>query len=332
MKKKVGIITLYNACNYGSFLQAFGLQTALENEGFETSFIKVPVDYDSVVGKGDFPSDYVEFEKNKYDKLILDQKKFARIIEASEHVDCCVIGSDTIWNMFDRAYNSLPYFVGKGLNCDRVISYAASVGQSRLSKILLKNTKKLWPIRKIDCISVRDDKTEKLVHLFGRKCERVLDPTFLCDFEDVKPNETIPEKYILVYTYGLSKTDIEEVKNYAKKKSLPIVATGSLCEWADYNYAVNSFEWLWLVKNAEFVITNTFHATVFAIKYNKEFAIIMTTSDKINSLVKELDLHNRVCTSNTLETVFDSKIDYNHVNKIVSERVEKSKVFLRESI
>ncbi len=332
MDKKIGIVTLYNACNYGSFLQAFGLQTALEKEGYDTSFIKVPTEYNTIVGKGDFSDQYVEYEELKYSKLLDDQKKFKCIIEANEHMDYCVIGSDTIWNMFDRAYESLPFFVGRGLNCDKVISYAASVGQSHWIKILLKNTRKLWPIRKIDCISVRDDKTERIVHLFGRKCTRVLDPTFLCTFEDQKPDIFIPDKYVLVYTYGLQESEILNIKEFANKKDLQIVATGSLCDWADYNPVVNSFEWLWLIKNASFVITNTFHGTVFSVKYNKELAVITTTSDKINSLAKELKINNRICTSENMTAVFDNKIDYDYINKIISDKVKKSKKYLKESL
>ena len=57
--------------------------------------------------------------------------------ELDESCCCCFLGSDTIWNIFDGTYLGILYFVGEGINCERISSYAASFGQLRLSKILL---------------------------------------------------------------------------------------------------------------------------------------------------------------------------------------------------
>ena len=329
---KIEIITVYNACNYGSFLQAYALQEVISSEGYEVGFKKIDIDYDKVVGKDQFDNQYVLYEKEKYERLVENQKLF-HVWDKSENMyRCDVIGSDTIWNLFDPTYEEIPYFVGKGLSCNKVISYAASVGQQSLIKILIMKGIKLLPITKLDEISVRDDKTEKLLKLFGKKPIRVLDPTFLYDFNTSKPFVDIPEHYILVYTYGFDEEKIIKIKNYSQKKNLPIIATGSLCEWADYNLAVDSFEWLWLVKNADYVLTNTFHGTVFSIKYSKQFAVLTNDSDKVNSLLKEFSLTSRICNNSDFEYILEQDIDYDRVQKFIKLRVKQSKEFLLNGV
>lgn len=333
MISKVAIVTVYNACNYGSFLQAYGLQQILSGGGYTVKFLSLPVEEDKIVAPSTVHSSKVKYEKEKYVKLKQDQQNFQVVDTLDESYRCVVVGSDTVWNMFDRVYAEIPYFVGANTGCDRVISYAASVGQSRFSKILLLKGKKLLPIRKnFAAISVRDDKTEKIVHLMGRKCERVIDPTLLCDFPVQKPESDIPDRYVLVYTYGMTENQVTAIKDVAQKKNLKIIATGSLCEWADLNIAVGSFEWLWLVKNASMVITGTFHGTIFSIKYNKQFAVLTDSSDKVKSLLKEFGLSERMCNEQTLEATLQNSIDYERINAILTDRTTQCKIWLLENV
>lgn len=331
-KKKVAIVTVYNACNYGSFLQAYALQEFIRESGYETSFVCLEVAEEKIIGADRQSAEYSEYEKIKYQKIVENQKKFPITDVVDETYECAVLGSDTIWNMFDPVYASIPYFVGKGLKSKKVISYAASVGQSRLIKILLLRWRQLLPIRRLDNFSVRDDKTEKLLKIYGKKAIRVLDPTFLIDFKTMKPMHNITEKYLLVYTYGFSDEQIDAVKTYANQKKLKIVATGSLCEWADINLAVDSFEWLWLVEHAVAVVTSTFHGTVFSIKYNKPFAVLTNHSDKIVSLLKEVDLSNHLCAPSQLQSVLDKSISYDEINAVINIKIQRSKKYLLENL
>lgn len=329
--KKVGIVTVYNACNYGSFLQAYALRSFLMDNGYKTDFLKIDVDYNNVTSARGGKK-YSQYEKEKYQKLIEDQKCFEVTEQVDESYQCCVIGSDTVWNMFDSTYENIPYFVGKEIKCKNIISYAASVGQSRLSKILLLKGYKLLPIRKLSQIAVRDDKTEKVVKLLGKKPVRVLDPTFLYDFPVIQPNDIPRKPYMLIYTYGYNKEEVEVIKSVAKKKGLLIVATGSLCPWADINMVVGSFAWLWLVKNANLIVTGTFHGSVFSIKYNKQFAVLTRGSDKVYSLLSEFELTDRMTTVETLESILSEDIDYVQVNKIVEEKRKRSQNYLLSAI
>lgn len=329
--KKIGIVTVYNACNYGSFLQAYALSNFLLGNEYNVDFLKIEVSYDDVISSSE-GKEYAEYESLKYKKLVKDQECFNIIERLDSTYQACVIGSDTVWNMFDPTYENIPYFVGKGIDCENIISYAASVGQSRLAKILLVKGYKLLPIRRLKHIAVRDDKTEKIVKLFGKKPVRVLDPTFLYDFPIIKPVEAPEKPYMLVYTYGYNENEIVAIKQVAHKKNLLIVATGSLCLWADINLVIGSFEWLWLVKNAEVIVTSTFHGSVFSIKYNKNFAVLTQGSDKVKSLLTEFQIDDRYATVDTLEKVLNSNVDYESVNKIIEKKKEKSKEYLLNAV
>lgn len=332
-ENKICIVTVYNACNYGSFLQAYALQEVLKDNNYKTYFINMPVEHDKIICSDSKSEDYSEYENKKYIKLVEDQKKFEVIDKVDSSYVSCVVGSDTVWNLFDKTYSNIPYFTGKGLEeCKNIISYAASVGPAKLEKLFLLKFPRLLEIRSFNHIAVRDEKTEKLVKILRKKPVRVLDPTFLKDLEEIKPQEKIDKPYILVYTYGLSDEKVEAIKKYAKENNLTIIATGSLCKWADMNIAVGSFEWLWLVKNAECVITTTFHGSIFSIKYNKNFAVLIENSSKINSLLKEFKLSDRICNEDTLIETLKSTIDYTEINKIMDERIQASKKYLLESV
>lgn len=329
--KKVAIVTVYNACNYGSFLQAYSLNLFLKQH-YKVAFVRMTVDTDKIIGKGSFPKDYIEYEEKKYCKIKNNQSIFDIVDSVDKSYACAVIGSDTVWNLFDPAYSNVPYFLGDELGSNRIISYAASIGPNRLLKFLLMRGSKFVKVRKLDAFGVRDYKTEIMVRLLGKKPVRVLDPTFLVTLKGKAPDLTLPDKYILVYTYGFSQESIEAIKSYARANSLPIVATGSLCTWADINAVVDSFEWLWLIEHADYVITNTFHGTVFSIIFQKRFAALTQKAAKIESLLSEFELRDRMCTGRELETILKSQIDFNKVNQIKKVRIKQSQKFLLENI
>ena len=274
---------------------------------------------------------------------------------AAKYADEVIVLSKGVQDYFKETYGRETHFIPNGVNrpqireaslitdkfglkkdsyigCKNIISYAASVGQSRLSKILILKGYKLLPIRKLSQIAVRDDKTEKVVKILGKKSVRVLDPTFLYDFPIVKPNDLPRKPYMLIYTYGYNNEEVAAIKNMAKKKGLLTIATGSLCPWADINMVVGSFEWLWLVKNADLIVTGTFHGSVFSIKYNKQFAVLTQGSDKVDSLLSEFGLTDRTATVETIENVLSKDIDYTRVNKIIEEKKERSQNYLLSAV
>ena len=76
--ENVTIVTVYNACNYGSFLQAMGLKMAIEKKGYNVNFLKMNVDTDKIIGVGVFSEKFVEFETKKYKSIQEDMRLFLK--------------------------------------------------------------------------------------------------------------------------------------------------------------------------------------------------------------------------------------------------------------
>ena len=139
---------------------------------------------------------------------------------------------------------------------------------------------------------------------------------------------------MLVYAYGNrinDESEIEAIKKYAKKRNLEILCVGMQQRWCHHNIAANAFELLGYVKNAECIVTDTFHGTVFSIKYNKKFVSLIRESNqqKLGGLLRQFGLYDRaVFDMSTLGSMIDKAIDYKKVNLIIQNEQEKSKEYL----
>lgn len=338
-KKSALIITYYKSDNYGAFLQTFALQEFLKSQNIDTYVYKYSYLSSNILRKI-----YKILKKQKKQSIeeinyhtevsnrVLEEQKRLNLTEDIKK-DITIIGSDEVWNAKNIGAPHNKFFFCKNKKSKRTISYAACSGNSNLKHL------KVFPyaikgIKNIDEVSVRDELTEKLVkNIRHDKIYRVLDPTFLINFDKYIIEKNYKEKYIFVYSYGLNKEAINSIISLAKKQNLKIVATGKYYDWADYNPTPTPFEWISLIKNAEFVVTSTFHGTVLAVQQNKNFAVYNYASPKIRNVLKELKLINRgVNEWNTLEYLYNKKINYDVINPRIDNLVNLSKRFLLKNI
>ena len=314
---KIAIATVWNANNNGSFLQAYALQKYIEQLGHEVKMLKLT---DFAHGGSEYSDEFWNNLSKLHPLLNVSE-------DLSEEFDVVVYGSDEIWSMFGELQN--PIFWGWNLNAKRKITYAVSAQGLRPKSVLLHPY--TWRgLRKFDSLSVRDHVTQKKLHYFTRKpLTMVLDPTFLISYDDCKMENTIG-KYVLVYTYGLNVEDAALVRHFAKEEGLKIVCTGSdtPSEWGDINIPAGPFEWIGLIRNAEYVISSTFHGTVFSIICKKQFFVIGTNSAKVNDLLQRTGLGSRRTTT-FLESI---DIDYSQVEKRLTVQIDLSKNFLISSL
>ena len=336
MKKKINIVTFYNAANYGAFLQAFSTQNFLMENDYDariyeysqkTSKFKTFL-YGILKRKKALKGKYLDYNNKILNEVLCFQSKLVTTKE--KKCDVTIIGSDEVWNLKNFCAPHNMCFFEKNNKSGITISYAACSGKTNYSK-MKSHHKKINGLKNIDYISVRDDSTEKLVDNIGRKdVTRVLDPTFLYNFDKLIPKREIMEPYLLVYSYGLSKNQIDSIKKIASENNLKVVVTGYYAEWADYNPTPNPFEWLSLIKYSNFVVTSTFH---FSIQLEKNFAVYGAESLKIHSVLKEFKLLDRRITQwNSLSALLKQNIDYVNLNIIKNEKISSSKKFLLDSI
>jgi hypothetical protein len=359
MKKKVGIITFHNAHNYGAVLQAFALNKKLIKLGVEPGFINVV--------NSNIEEDYSLFPKRKNNSykihfkklisLLLDFRRKKRRFEgftnfinkklpvyevsAKEKFDSVILGSDQIWN-FNITNGIDPLFFGQNDNIEtnNVISYAASMGNAMLENNFTSDYKML--LSKLNHIGVREESLgNNLTKYFDLSCEINLDPTLLLDksdWEEIETDSGCESGYILIYQVEEHPNAIKTADFIGKKLNFPIKIIASK---TDYKISKNIIttaspgEFISLVKNASFVITSSFHGTVFSIINEIPFYTLKFNNGvdaRSAGLLNVLEISERHIDNINDRTWERNEIDFVEVNRKLTSLKEKSENYLRQAI
>lgn len=359
--KKVGIMSMQRIANYGSFLQAYALKQLIEELDCKVEFVDYHVGQPVIDDKSDSKNKYLRklkkgFETFSYKAPLSHKISFIRYKQSfskkylsllgitdemnyNPKLDCLVIGSDEVFNCIQKNANvgySLELF-GKNNNAKKLLTYAASFGNTTLDK--LKKYKKDDEIaellRKFDLISVRDANSGKIVEKLTDKVPVYnLDPVLTYDYMNCCnkiPDLSINEKYLILYAYSgrISNDEAEWISKYAKKKNLKVYAIGGIQKCADCFIDCSPFEVLSYFENAEEVITDTFHGSIFSVITHRPFTTLVRQSvgndygneEKLSDLLKRLDLENRMTTNVAdVESINKEKIDFDKVDEFLKKQ------------
>lgn len=371
--KKVGIMSMQRIANYGSFLQAYALKQLIEELGGHVEFVDYHVGDPIIAGNSDSKNKIIRklskgLETFSYTAPLAHKiafirykqsfsKKYMPLLNVKEEMnynpslDCLVIGSDEVFNCIQINSNvgySLELF-GKDHHAKRLISYAASFGNTTLEK--LEQYKKKDEVgnllKKFDAISVRDVNSGDIVEkLTGKKPVYNLDPVLTFDYmndSDKIPEIQSDEKYLILYAYAgrISNEEADWIATYAKKKKLKVYAIGGIQKCADRFIDCSPFEVLAYFKNAEEVITDTFHGSIFSVITHRPFATLIRKSEgdsygneeKLSDLLERLQLQDRMTMKIAeTETINAKMIDYVNVERILKEYREAAMQYLRENL
>lgn len=356
-KKKVGVITFHNYDNYGAILQSYALQRKLRELGTSPEIIDYRCDYISnpfrlvnLKEKGLFNYIYGAIGHICYIPRRSKCNRFRKHMRYSEPVtlkkmgpvadkyDIYMAGSDQIWDYkltnFDQTY--LLDFVGEG---KKKVSYAASMGEHVPPKEYRGAYTRL--LKEFDQILVRESYGADIVEeLTGKKPECACDPTLLLTAEEWNGLLKEPkkkEKYILVYQLGINKEIVDFVRRLKKKTGyrviyIPFPLIGLLkCKM---ELTIGPSEWMGLFKNAEYVVSDSFHGIVFALIFNRKFFGMVNGHHK-NKRMEQL-LNRVKLTERTIEDVSDQQlveeIDFSYANERLKEMREESLALLRKIV
>ena len=287
---RIGIITMISD-NYGNRLQNYALQEALIKIGNTVETLNNPWEDDynkhkELIKQNIKKLFYILFRiplrykrKIKFDKfnneniifsnLWLNQEKDRR--KANEYFDLFVCGSDQVWNSEAKEING-KYFAAFADENKR-ISYAASFG---IESIMEERKEEFTNYLKgMKYISVREQSGIKIVEeLTGNKAYCHIDPTLLLNASewDAIATEcpTNKERYIFCYFLGKpSQRILREIEKYKEKNKIKVYSISS--EYDATHNNVGPEEFIALIRDAEFVLTDSFHGTVFSIIYQKPF-------------------------------------------------------------
>lgn len=270
---------------------------------------------------------------------------------AKEKYTDVLVGSDQLWlpvNVVADYYtlNWVPDEVNK-------ISYATSFGVSSIPSKY--NEKYIHFLKRINHLSIREDSGVKLAkEIAGVDGKLVCDPTLLLTKEEwekeASKENKYKEKYILCYFLGSNIEHRKFAERLKEKTGLKIVSLNHADEYVKYSdkfcdyapFDIGPREWINLVENAEYILTDSFHGTVFSLLFNRNFFCFRrynakakgSTNSRLDSLLKIAEVSNERILSG-LEDVNDVlkyKIDFKKVNKNLDKFREESKKWLLKSI
>ncbi len=356
--KKVGIITMHRVVNYGSFLQAYALKKTIESFGYNVEFIdfhyekslvsikKIPLVIKIYMNRNVI--NYIKRKRFKKELNGLYQKSLAKYLNVTKvpnynkNINCLIIGSDEVFNcMQGYPVGYSKELFGKNFDEIKVITYAASFGHTRYFDLKKHNIDFEVGnlLKKMKSISVRDRNSYQIVsRLTHTLPAQHLDPVLIGNFDNELINITVTKSnYIVLYAYeGRLKKDEENyIKQISKEKGKKIVSIGFYQKIADYNLILTPFEVLAYIKHADYVITDTFHGTIFSIKMKSKFCTIIRESNKnkLLTLLKKLRLEHRSIKNNEdIQKLYDKEIDYSEVENIINFEIDKSIKYLKENI
>lgn len=355
--KKVGIVTFHTALNYGAILQTYALQKFLKNNGIEN----VVINYDCPFIKKCYSPFFISNKKiiNSLvrgflfkNKITKKRKNFNYFLKKYINLSCrygsvnemvkdinnykyFIAGSDQVWSPISANFDDF-YFLPFA-NDYQKFSYAASLGTSILTEN--EKTELKQRLKGFTSISVREESAKKILKdITGNdNIEVHVDPTLLLsknDWKELTNDNVSNDKYLLIFNVEKQINDIEFAKELAKQKNLKLkyINDRTLIKDKNIEYieAPTPSDFINLFANAEIVVTNSFHGTVFSIIFEKEFYVELNNKKARNirseALLEKLNIRNREISSTDIFNA--SKINWQNVEKILDIERNKSKEYI----
>ena len=289
------------------------------------------------------------FEDGNFNmKRLYIKRQYAEVVDDA---DVFVTGSDQIWNPYCGGFNPMMFLEFAGEK--KRIAYSSSISRPFLPKEVEERIR--IDLGKFQHIAVREQKSVEILRKLLKRddVQLVVDPTYLLTKEEwatfgqrANFEFKIPSKYIFCYFIGSRKDDynqmVENVKRQIGIQDVIIID----CVGSDMTYG-NGFiykdggpyEFVYLLSHASYVCTDSFHATIFSLKFQKECAHILKSDDDgdVNSqntrmfdILKRYGLLYKLYKNDSLEWM--REIDYSVVNEIIDEEIKNSMAYLKNAI
>lgn len=361
---KIGILTYYNAVNYGAVLQAYALQSVILNMGHDCEIINYPC---PAVEKQYRRKKFSECKHLKtYIKDIIslhriDNKKaaFKEFRDTYMHLsaempritsdslsgyDVIIVGSDQVFNPKNTEGDSA--FLLDVICRAKKIAYAASIGNNDFLDLWKSkyNVDYISLLNKFDTMSFREKQASEYVsNLLGKSFPNAVDPVLLAkreiwsEFEKGKD-----EDYIFVYNLG-NLPLLKKVVDLANKQTGLKVYVVNKDIKGDFMFrkytdvsSLSPGDFLRMAANSKYVITDSFHGTAFSAIFHKNFYSVVDTSagntnSRIYSILNEIGLKERIVTDIN-EFDFIDIPDYENVDVKIRNMREKSHEWLESAI
>jgi len=359
---KIKTITCHNVYNLGASLQAYALQKYLQELGHEVEIIDYKPHYLSGHNKlwgiynpkydkpiirqlylmAKLPGRVLSLKRKKaFDSFTKQYLHLTQRYSSNEELkanppeaDVYIAGSDQIWNPKFRNGRDPAFYLDFVPQNKIKMSYAASLATNEIPKECCSFMSQM--IKRLDYVSVRESSSVKLINSLGRNdVVAVCDPVFLLskdEWHHMGNNIGLNnQKYILIYDFDKSPIIDQIAKTIAKFKGLSIYNVGPFKKnFAKKNYTYTGpIDFISLVRDASFIISNSFHATAFALIFNKDFCVVKRTealNERLVSLLKDLQLEEHI--TSDFHSGLLEEIKYDPINMKLNKVIDFSKKFI----
>ncbi|MGO5052624.1 polysaccharide pyruvyl transferase family protein [Lachnospiraceae bacterium LCP25S3_G4] len=352
------IITFHCAPNYGALLQTYAMQTIFSNYfstveilDYRPTSLLESYRYFQLTSIRTFlssllniPAKYIKYNNFKnFSKLHLHLTPNTYYDSNDIALDCdfIILGSDQIW-CFDitKGYDNTYFGNITKKTRTKIMAYAPSIGKDSLTDNECSLFK--YGLTNIDYLSVRESSASELLYkITNRKPEVVLDPTLLLTDSQWQTvaQKTRYKNYVLLYSLNGYFATYRIARFVADKYGLDIIEilSGGISFLKKYKHKVLSHvspdKFLGLMEGASYVVTDSFHGTAFAIKFQKNFYTVPhnISGSRVTHLLTTLHLDNRICNEFT-PSMHVQHIDYQTCNKLLQEQIKQSYDFIDNSL
>lgn len=370
-ESRVGIVTCF-LDNSGACLQAYALQQTINSLGYPNEIIKYtePWGYYNATIKNSYnllqhlrsikspefreqyrngmykKTAFVQFRKKYLQFTKTEYKSIIQVQTDSNKFDCYVCGSDQIWNptFYDKC-NPVYYLAFVDDNTPK-IAYAPSIGLNDIPEKYLSQF--IEYISRLDYISVRESKGVELIARYtGKEAKHVLDPTLLLEAKQwdklIKSKKRKP--YVFCYLFGNHDYYANVINHIADQNNWQVRMIPFFLSDIQPKFIteVNAgpIEFLSLIKDAQLVITDSFHASVFSMLFKKDFYVLLRDSDcdknsmnsRIYSLLNMVGLKDRLLTKEEALSINVNKIEnYETVHEVIKKYRVDSINYLKQAL
>ncbi len=354
--KKTGILTFHRALSYGAMLQSYALQNFLFELGIDNEIIDYKCDYMIDHYQKTFRKNNSSFlkglawnlltaggirkERRTRDEFVNNRLVLSKpytadnIACAADEYSAFITGSDQVWSPTCVGFD--PVYFLTFAKPEQKYSYAASIATKEIPENIKSEFAKR--ISGYEGYSVRENSGAKIVEkLTGNIPEVNIDPTLLLtrDKWDKLAVSPVKEKYIFLFTVLKPKKLIDYALKLGNEKGLKVIYLNKMqskkYDGLEYMDPVTADKFVGLIKNAEYVCTNSFHGTAFSIIYHKNFVVETETVQGRNirseELMQKLGIGSRIMNSENCADI-NSPIDWSYADKMVNEEREHSKAYL----
>lgn len=285
----------------------------------------------------DFGKEYIDYSSKSVSVFDLADMDF----------DVYIVGSDVVWGQTKGMINRVRFldFPKKGLV--KKISYAASFGQDWIPKENVAHVRRC--LMDFDAISVREGSSVQLLNEFGINAVHVLDPTLLLsssEWKCIEKSVKIHSRYVFAYILGCDQEMRKNVMDWAHKKDFLVVCISYAS--GEYNNVDSAFgdiqisdcspqNWLWLIDHSEYVITDSFHGTVFSTIFHKKFVVLerfstVNINNRMTDYLKTIEQSDKMISFLNLSRIDEFTWDWERIDYLLNEKRLYSIDFLKQSL